>query len=779
MNIPTSSHSNEEKLFPTYCGPNCLGGCRIYAHVRNGKIVKTSPAPLPDERYNRICLRGLALPQYVYNPNRLKYPMKRVGERGAGKWERISWDEAIAVIVEKFNGIREAFGPQAVCYSGVSGSLGTLNNGGTGIYNRLFHAIGGTIINPSLDAAIPYGSARVAGNMLMNDISDYVNARNIIVMGANITEAHIHDWHFMADAQEGGTRIIVIDPRYSITASKADSWIPIRPGSDAALLMAMLHVIFREGLEDKKFIHDHTVGPFLVREDTGEFLRQSQVDGTVLDEGSNDPVMVWDEDAGGAVPLGPGVRAAISGSYRIGDIVVNTSLELLKAAVAPYSPAYASGLTDIPADTIERLAVTYAGEKPSSFYIYMGANHYHNAHMTGHAVATLAGITGNVGKPGACLHPAIYMAEHIDFKRYLYPDGRMGKTISVGDVRETTQRGTLKGAPFPIKAMYICMGNPAGNHADQRLWLDEVFSNLDFIVTCELQMSESAQYSDIILPAVTWFETTDIHQAQAHPYVLYGQQVIDPLYEGKSNFEIAKLLAQGLGAGQYFDCTLEEMLDIAVSDKFKKRTGTTLEMMKEQGAVTLHAKETFMLAGKDGIFRTPSRRLEFYCEHPVPRMPWSGDVDFDPAHEHLPRFNAPLESWPDLPRSRKYPFTLIQEHSRWRVNKQWTDTPWLRELDPEPFIQINPQAANDREINNGDYLEVFNDRGVCIAKAVLSEAVPYHLLSTQKGWISRQFKKGSDQELTHQKLHPASVNQSFFDISVDVKKWEGDMGHGK
>ena len=264
--------NSKERLIPTYCGPNCSGGCYIYAHVRDGKIVKTSPAPLPDERYNRICLRGLALPQYIYNPNRLKYPLKRMGKRGEGKWKRISWDEAIETIVTKFNEIREKYGNQAVCYAGVSGSLGTLNNGDAGIYNRLFNAMKGTLLDGTLDMALVYGLSRVTGTAVSNDCSDYVNAKTLIVMGANITEAQIHNWHFVADAQDRGTKIIVIDPRFSITASKSDQWIPIRPGSDPALIMAMMQVIFHKGLEDSQYIHDHTVGPFLVREDTELFL---------------------------------------------------------------------------------------------------------------------------------------------------------------------------------------------------------------------------------------------------------------------------------------------------------------------------------------------------------------------------------------------------------------------------------------------------------------------------------------------------------------------------
>lgn len=787
--LPDPRSDNKEKIVTTCCRPNCHGGCRLNVHVRGGKIVKTSPASFPDKRYDRICLRGYSHPQYVYSPNRLKYPMKRVGNRGEGKWKRISWDEARDTIVSELNKIKEKHGSQALAFAGVSGSLSTLDSGSWGIYQRLFNSLKGTIVDGTLDWALIYGMMRVTGNIPMNDATDYVNAKTLIVIGANITEAQIHHWHFVADAMEGGTRLIVIDPRFTATAAKADQWIPIRPGSDAALIMGMIQVILEAGLQDKRYLHDHTVGPFLVREDTGKFLRLSHLSSEADQKGLYDsamatkpttgttspvdPAMVWDTTANHAVPLTAGVQAALEGNYTVAGIKVTTAFSLLKAAVADFTPKQVSALTDIPAETISALATTYATQTPASIYTMMGIDHYDNAHMTGHAMATLGAVTGNLGKHGASLWPAYYLNEHLDWIGYLYPDGLMGTLIPTADLRDATVKGKLGEKPFPVKALVVSMSNLFENAADQNMWLKEVVPGLEFIVTCELQMSTTARYSDIILPVTHWFETTDIQQAQSHPYIMHGPAVIDPLFEAKSNFEIVKMLAPGLGVGKYFDYTTDQMLDIAISKKFTAATGFTLDEIKKQGVVNPHPGEPFINIGKDGVFPTPSGRVEFYCEAPKPRIPWSGDVNFNPRIEHLPRFWPPLETWPEHSRSKQYPFSLHQEHTRWRVHTQWGDVPWLRELDPEPTVNINPKAADDRGILSGDYVEVYNDRGLCVVKAVLNEAVPYHFLTLPKGWQKHQFKSGAYQELTHQKLNPASVNQSFFDVSVNVRKWEG------
>lgn len=175
------------------------------------------------------------------------------------------------------------------------------------------------------------------------------------------------------------------------------------------------------------------------------------------------------------------------------------------------------------------------------------------------------------------------------------------------------------------------------------------------------------------------------------------------------------------------------------------------------------------------MFDTPSRRAEFYNETPTPRVSSTTSQAFNPDTEHLPRFEPPLEIWPESDIAKKYPLAFFQEHTRWRVHTQYAEAAWLRELDPEPTVKISPADADARSIHNGDYVEIFNDRGSCVVKAVISSALPAGMLSLPKGWLPHQHKKGSPWELTHMKLNPASVNQSYFDVAVEVRKWNGEL----
>lgn len=779
---PTGA-ADAETIVPTFCRPNCFNGCRVNAHVRDGKVVKTSMAQFPDERYNRICLRGLSQPQQMYSERRLKYPMKRAGERGEGKWERISWEEALDTVATKLQETREKYGTHAVSFTQGSGNFGVLSGTMFGLYHRLFSVLEATCINNTLDVAQSYGLTKVFGKAPGNDQSDLANARTLFIIGSNMTEAQIHTWHFVADAIDNGAKVIVIDPVYTATASKAHQWVRIRPGSDGALFLSMIHVILNEGLEDTQYVHDHTVAPFLVRADTGKFLRQSDATGKepekVVDAATGretivDPYMVWSVKSSRAVPLVEGVEAAVTGSYTVNGIEVTVALDLLKAAVAEYTPERAEEITTVPAETIRQLAVTYATAKPATLYHCMGIDHWDNGHMTTFAEGTLAAITGNVGKYGASLGFKWYYIDNLDVMGFIYPDGKFAKNIYTDDMFETARTGNIMGKPDPIKAMFVACCNPLGAYTDRNVWIDTVLPSIDFIVTADIFDSDTVEYSDIVLPVAHWFETTDMHFGQTHPYVMYAEAAAPPAFESKSDMEIIQLLAARLGVNQYFDYTPDELLEMSISKPFAERTGFTLEQLKKDGVFKLwyQSPDTPNITnGLNGIFATPSQRAEFYNEDPKPRVASTTSLKFNPEQERLPRFVPPLEAWPESEAAKKYPLAFFQEHTRWRVHTQFADVPLLRELDPEPTVKLNPDDAAARGIRTGDDVEIFNDRGHVVVKAVLSSALPAGMVSLPKGWLARQHKRGAPGQLTHMNLNPASINQSFFDVAVDVRKW--------
>lgn len=781
--VPAST--GEETLVPTYCRPNCNHGCRIYAHVRDGKVVKTSMAPFPDPRYNRICLRGLTHPEQMYSDRRLKYPMKRAGERGENKWEQISWDEAIDTITTRFQDIGAEYGSTSVAFTQGSGNFGVLSATLYGAQQRFFSVIGASALSMTLDVAVAHGNGKVFGpGQAANDCSDLLNAKTIFVFGSNVTESLIHIWHFMAEAQEKGARLIVVDPIFTTTASKADQWVRIRPGTDAALFLSMMQVIFDEGLEDTQYIHDHTVGPFLVREDNKKFLRQSDLTGEAPDTTTDpatgaevviDPYVVWSIEADEAVVLAEGVQAALTGAFEVNGIAVRTALDLLKEAVAEYDPATASAITTVPVETIRQLAELYATNRPASLFSYMGIDHYDNGHWAGFAEASLAAITGNVGVHGAGINERWYYADNLDVLGFVFPDYKFSRDIFTDDLFESARQGTIRGNPESIKALYVATCNPLAAHADHKTWINTVLPSLDFIVTADIFMTETAMYSDIVLPVAHWFEITDMQLASNHPYIVYGNKAVEPLYESKSDFDILKLMAAKMGVSQYFDYTEDEMLALSISPVLAEKAGCSLEKIKEDGVFKVwyqDPEQPNIGAGFNGIFATPSGRAEFYNETPAPRVVSTTSLaGFNPETERLPRFEPPLEVWHEREIAQKYPLAFFQEHTRWRVHTTYSEAAWLRELDPEPTVKISPDDASARGISSGDYVEVYNDRGSVVVKAVISSALPQGMLSMPKGWLPKQHRQGNPCDLTHNVLNPSSINQSYFDVAVEVRQW--------
>jgi len=779
------SASSEETLVRTFCRPNCFGGCPVFAHVRDGKVVKTSLAPLPDPRYNRICLRGMSQPQQMYSERRLLRPRKRVGERGSGQWQDISWDEAIATVAQRFQAVRDEHGPQAIAYTEGSGNYGTLTSSHFGATSRFFAALEATTLSNTLDVAQAHGLTHVFGSLPNNDPADLVNAETIFIVGSNMTEAQIHTWHFVADAIERGTKVYVVDPIYTVTASKAHEWVRIRPGSDTAMFLAMTHIVLAEGLQDEQFLHDSTVGPLLVRADDGQFLRRNHLTGEppvthvnpmTGQEVSDEPFVVWSEADNRLVELTEGVRGAMSGTYEHDGITLRPALELLRDAVAEWTPEHAETVTTIPAATLREMARRYATSKPASIYHCMGIDHWDNGHLTTIAESALACVTGNVGKPGAALGFKWYYAENYDWMAWMMPGGHMGRTIFTDDMFEVARTGTIRGEKDAIKALYVAGCNPLGAYADRNRWVNEVLPSIDFIVTVDIYDSDTVEYSDLVLPAAHWFERSDMQFAQNHPFVMWGDKAVEPLGESKPDIEILRLLAEPLGVKEFFPDSDDELLEISINKPWAERIGFSLDRVKREGAVKVWYQDPQapnVCLGYDGTFPTPSGRAEFYNPNPQPRVASTTSMRFDPSIERLPRFSPPIEAWPGTEASKKYPLVFFQEHTRWRVHTQYAEVPLLRELDPEPTVKINPDDAASRGIATGDDVEIFNDRGHVVVKALISGALPAGMLSLPKGWLAHQHTAGAPSELTHMVLNPASINQSYFDVAVDVRAWKG------
>lgn len=763
----------EEQIYSGCCRPNCEQACHLNIHVREGKIVRTSMAPMPDECYNRICIKGLSHVQRLYGEDRLKYPMRRTGDRGSGEFERISWEEAIELIADKWSQYDDK---RSIVYQ--NGASYSLVNGGNGAVQRLFNSLGTSTIFQCFDVNMVQGFMRSIGCSSTfwntNEFSTLHNARNIIIWGGNITESQTHDWHFVSEAQEGGTHLTVIDPVFTTAASKADLWLPVRPASDTAMVLAMIKLVIDNDWIDYDFVKSRTGAPFLVKEEDGKFLRMSDLgveptvsvgeDGNTI---STDQIVVWDSVDSVASPVDTVEEPALFGAFEVNGHAVKTVLTMIKELVEDYTLEVAEEITTISAQTIEEFTQRYALNGPSTIYPLFGPDRYENGVNLAHSLGILACLTGNIGKEGAACGLNTFW-QNMSWGTLNSVDESAMSPITGNVICSVAESHELNGEPYPeIKSFCYWSCNSIGNDPDQTRHL-KMLDSVDFVVCVDFRMTDTAMASDLVLPAAFWFEVEDAGSFGTHPFIIYQEKAIDPLFEAKSDFEIAKLIAEKMGLSHLYEITPEEYLrKFFEDDPQANKMGITLEALKRE-KVMRHTPYP-AIYGKDG-FSHPSGRAELYCENPTQFVPWGNS--YDPEEDHLPKFVEPLEAWPTNPLHEKYPFVLLQQHTRWRTHTQWSHVPILRELDPEPVVKICPADADSRGVSNGDYVRVFNDRGTAVAKVVIDASYPSGVIDMPKGWQRDQFIEGGYQELSPYEVTLSTANAIPFDTLVDFEKYE-------
>lgn len=762
----------EEKVL-SVCRSNCFQSCRLYAHVRDGKVVKTSPAPYLDEIYTGNCLKGLSLVQRTYSPTRIKYPMRRKGKRGEDKWERISWDEAISEIAEKFTEIQSKYGPQALALDTASGNYG-LVHGIQGVINRLANSIGCTKINVCYDQAFGYGSNRVIGGGVWlwgNEPRTMLDAKNIIVWGSNPVQSQPQNWRILKEAKDLGAKVVTIDPIFSSTANKSDEYIPITPGTDLMLVLAMLNYIIENEMLDFEFVKTRTTAPFLVRRDNGNILRMSDFNPDI--EAEEDDHYVWDSTTNQPALLKEApADVAIEGSYTVQGIEVDTVFSLLKENVKEYTLEKASELTKISKEKIEELTKLYC-DGPTTIYTNYGIDHYQNGHLWSFASMIMASLTGNIARPGAGFTGLYVMSIPINYADMYVTNGMMADNrIPQHHFHRVVKEQKLFDEDYPIKGLLSHCSNSMSNFTDQNVWFNDILPNIDFSVVIDTEFTDTARYADIVLPAAFWFEVNDLRVAYNNPYILMQEKAIEPLFESKSDLEIVTLIARKMGLTDFFpeDCDdiywIKKLLD---SDTLRLMNITYERLQKEKVIRGEGSAEKPYIRGEKG-FLTPTGRAQLYCENPVPRVDYGQDISDVIEKERLPYFKPPGEAWHENLLYKKYPLVFIQEHSRFRTHTQWFNVPMLRELDPEPLAKISPKDAESRGIETGDVVEVFNDRGKAVLKAEVNDSIMPGVISIPKGWQREQFIEGCFQELTSSISDPMAVNYAFFDSLVDVKK---------
>ncbi|GHT77875.1 dehydrogenase [Actinomycetota bacterium] len=768
----------KDDVYSGVCIGNCNGGCRLNIAVREGKVVETSMAEFPDPDYNRICLKGLSHVQRIYGPERIKYPMRRIGERGGGQWERISWEEAINEICTKWKSYIDQFGATSLFFQ-IGGTTRT------GAY--AYHSFGSLLEASTLTACDDYAGLFVGpllvGTTPMNmtgEIKSIRYAKTIFVWGANPTDSHIVNTRFYLDAVDNGAKVIVIDPVFTTIASKADAYSPIKVGTDAVLAMAMTRHIIDKGLADVEFLKTNTVAPFLVKESDGTYLRLSDLgrppipgapNATTGESTTVDAPVVRAEN--GDMGLPTEIKSpVIHGTFDVNGIKVTASYDLLINAVTDYSPDKAESICGVPAAKIVEYAELFVKGAPTTVYVNMGYDHYYNGHTAFTSIAALLMVAGQFGKPGTGWTGGYCEGWNVNWAGLTAPQGKTQKfripTVCFPDLVKDKKFLTTEVNP---KALFMCGKNILGNATGRQDWI-EAFKGLDLVVCPNYEMSDTAAFSDIILPITHIFETEDF-LAVGHPHTfnVFQDKAIDPLYESKSDFEIAKLILQGMG--QKFDYTSEEFLQLAIDTPLAKGAGITYDTLKEKKIIdsvpaSMRSKEGLLILGDKGSWRTPTGRAQFYFETVVPRA--NTGISFDKNAERLPHWEPPIEAGEDNPLAAKYPFVCIQPHTKWRAHTTFSYVQWLRELDPEPVVYLNPDDAAEKSIKEGDIVRVYNDRGYVVIKVRYNAGLQSGIIFIPKGWQYGSYIDGHYQDITTRKFHPYCVNHIFFDARVQIEK---------
>lgn len=708
---------NETTIIHTMGRNNCGGRCIIHAHVRDGQIEKLTtdtPQAAGEDVPLCACVRGLNYHKTFLGPDRLRYPMKRVGERGEGKFQRISWEEATDLIAREWVRIRDTYGPgsryvnyatgisAAISGSSLAKRLLKLDGGYLGYYNSYSTAC----IRKATD--LMYGTCETG-----NSLVDWLNSNLIILWGHNPAETKFDSqtMYYLRRARKKGIPIIVVDPRRNDTAEQLGAeWVPLRPATDAALQDAMAYVIVEEGLQDQDFLDRCCLG----------------FDKAHMPEGVDPAECVL--------------------SYLTGE----------KDGVAK-TPEWAAAITGVPAETIRSLAIRYATARPAALVQGFGAQRHAYGEQGARGGILLACMTGNVGVSGgwACgsglctQHPWVDMPDApnpypMQIPTYLW-------TEAVVRGHELTELDGVTGGEqlqSDIKMILNLAGNCLINQHGDINRTAEILrdtSKCEFIVCSDLFMTASAKFADVLLPGVSMFEGENITQPwQYGDFVGFNNQVIEPMYEGRFEYDWLSEVAEKIGLGPQFTegRTLGQWLEWCYEDLRRKEPELPdYETFKKAG-IWRYQNTPVRIAFADQRrdidhhpFPTPSGKVELFS----PKIWQTRFRDFMPA---IPRYVDPPEG-PNDPLRERYPLQLIGWHTKRRCHSIHDNNQAIHAIDPQA-LWMHPKDAQARGITEGQEALIWNDRGRVQIGAHLTERIMPGVVALSQGAWYAPDENGTD-----------------------------------
>ena len=670
------------------CALDCPDACSLLINVdETGRGSRLRGNPDHPITQGFLCGKVARYLEREYSPDRLLYPLRRVGAKGEGRFERLGWDSALDLIAERLQAVAREFGPEAILPYSYAGTMGLLN--GSGMDRRFFHRLGASRLDRTIcSSAGAAGLTEALGVRYAMDTEHFRHSKLIIAWGANILGTNVHLWPFVVEARRNGAKFYVIDPRQNRTGKLADRHYAIRPGTDAALAFAMMHVITAEGLEDKDYVAAHTLG-----------------------------------------------------------------FAELKEKVKEWDPRRAAEATGIPAEDIVELAREYASTRPAAIRLNYGVQRSERGAMSARAIALLPALVGAWRDMGGGLQLSTSAAfqlnraalERADLQMTspLRREARLVNMSQLGDAL------TKLDSP-PVKAMVVYNSNPAAIAPDQNAIRKGLRREDLFTVVLEQFQTDTADFADVILPATTFLEHSDLYYAYGHHYLQLARPALPAPGETRRNTEVFRQLAARMCFDEpCFQDSDDDMIRTLLTGGHPFLEGITLERLEAEHSVRLNIGETFLPFGKGG-FGTPSGKCEFRAESLT--------------------YEAPVESRAgDQDLARRFPLELITPKNDDSMNGTFGNRP---EVDAQTAVVVmHPLDAAPRGIVSGDQVRLRNDRGTCVLTAEVGEKVAVGVVSsTAVRWPKRAADGNSVNMLTSQRLTDLGGGPAFYNCLVEAEK---------
>jgi anaerobic selenocysteine-containing dehydrogenase len=728
------------------CSHDCPDACGVLITVEDGRATKIQGDPGHPVTRGFLCAKVAKYLDRVYSPDRVMYPMRRIAAKGltAGQrsfaphgqpraavptqafptekqqfsqtWRRISWDEALDEIASRFREIVSEFGSEAILPYSYGGTLGALN--GASMDRRFFGRLGASQLERSIcSAAGEAGLISVLGAKLGTEPEQFVHSRYIIAWAANIHGNNVHLWPFVEGARRKGAKLVVIDPYRTRTAACADWYLPINPGTDGALALAMMHMIIGEGLHDEDYVAKYTLGFEDLREKVKAYPPERVAQWTGIS--SEDIRRLAREYATvrpSVIRLNYGVQRSEGGG------MATRAIAMLPCVIGSWKEVGGGmQMSTSGAFGLNKNALTRPDLKPDGLE---------------HAPRT------------------VNMVE-------------LGKALNALN-------------DPPVKALFVYNSNPAAvcpNHNEVVRGLKR--ADL-FTVVHEQFFTDTTDYADIILPATTFFEHKDLQTAYGHYYLQVSEQAIEPLGECRSNVEVFRELAQRMGfKDSCFNETVDEMIEGALDSGNPWLKGITRERLESERQVRLNFAGSGLPASGDpvasdaavaheitpflpfahGGFRTPSGKAELYSE----AMKAQG---LDPVAE----FTPPAESRHGNAKEKlTFPLELLARKADNFLNSSFSNLPSVQVMEETNLLEMNSADARARGISDGEIVKVYNRRGEIFLKARVDGAVQPGVVSATLNWAKLGPGFKNINVLTSEKLSDLGNSATFYSVLVEVE----------